>query len=148
MGYSGRILVARIGGPYRGGAAPVLWESERKDGWRWIQFDGDAAGALAETVASTGMPALWAYIMDSDVADVEALTPGGQRWRTYLHPDVAEEFGAPPLVLSVDEVVAAALDWAAQAGLTADPGAVRAALEAVNVEVEETLAALVTALGT
>ncbi|XVU28393.1 hypothetical protein ACQPZJ_15515 [Actinoplanes sp. CA-054009] len=147
MGFSGRIVVARTGGPYAAGSVPVLWEEERGDGWWWIQLDGDEPGALGRVVAETGVPALWAYVMDSDVADVEGLTPGGLRWRTYLHADVAERFGAPPLEQTAGEMLAAALEWAAQAGLTADPAAAREALDAHEIEVEETLGALVTALG-
>ncbi|MFF5076055.1 hypothetical protein ACFY36_03315 [Actinoplanes sp. NPDC000266] len=147
MGFSGRIIVARTGGPYKAGAVPVVWEEDRGDGWWWIQLDGDEPGALAGLVAETGLPALWAYVLDSDVADVEGLTPAGRRWRTYLHAEVAEQFGAPPLEQSPGEVLAAALEWAAQAGLTADPAAISEALGAHNVEAEETLGALVTALG-
>jgi hypothetical protein len=147
MGYTGRILVARTGGAYAGGDVPVLWEDERGDGWRWIQLDGDARGALSDLVTATGMPVIAAFILDSDVADVEGLTPAGRGWHTYLHPHIAEEFGAPELPQSADEVLAAALDWSAAAGLTADPGAVRGALEAQGVEVEDVLSDLVKALG-
>jgi hypothetical protein len=147
VGFSGRIVVARTGGPYSGDAAPVLFEQERAGGWRWIQLDGPAPEVLSELVTATNAPAISAYVLDSDLADVEALTPDGQRWRTYLHPEIAEEFGAPPLSQTPDEVLQAALAWSRQAGLPADPDAVRDALAAHNVEAEETLDELVTALG-
>jgi len=78
---------------------------------------------------------------------VEALIPDGQRWRTYLHPDVAEQFGAPALSQTPDEVVRAALEWSSQAGLTASADAVRRVLAAHYVEAEDTFDELVTALG-
>jgi hypothetical protein len=146
MGYSGRILVARTHGAYAG-AGPVLWEQDRGDGWRWIQLDSDLPGALGELVGATNAPVISAYVLDSDLADVEALTPGGQRWRTYLHPEVAAGYGAPALGQTPDEVLSAALTWSRLAGLTADADAVRKALAAHHVEAEETLDALVTALG-
>ncbi|WP_199510881.1 hypothetical protein [Nucisporomicrobium flavum] len=142
MGYTGRILVARTG-PYPG----ALFEEERAGGWRWIQLDGDVPGALGELVAATGTPAVSAFVLDSDVADVEALTPGGQRWRTYLNPDVADRYGAPPLSMPPDEVLRAAVSWAAEAGLSADADAVREALGAHHVEAEEAFEDLITALG-
>jgi hypothetical protein len=102
---------------------------------------------LSELVAATGAPAISAYVLDSDVADVQALTPDGQRWRTYLHPDVAESYGAPALSQTPDEVLTAALEWSGQAGLTADADAVRQALAAHYVGAENTFDELVTALG-
>ncbi|GAB2624922.1 hypothetical protein Aab01nite_18850 [Paractinoplanes abujensis] len=147
MGFSGRILVARISEPYQGGDVAVLWEDERAHGWRWVQLDGDVPGALEEVVAASGAPAIAAYVLDSDVADVEALTPSGRRFHTYLHPRTAAQFGAPALSQSPDEVLAAALGWSAEAGLVAEPAAVRAALEAHSVQAEDTLAGLIEALG-
>jgi hypothetical protein len=142
MGYTGRILVARTG-PFPG----ALFEEERAGGWRWIQLDGDAPDALSELVAATATPAISAFVLDSDIADVEALTPGGQRWRTYLNPDLADRFGAPPLSATPDEVLRAAISWAAEAGLTADADAVREALGAHHVEAEDAFEDLITALG-
>jgi hypothetical protein len=148
VGYTGRILVARTGGgPYSGGGAPALFEDDRGGGWQWIQLDGDAPGALSELVAATSAPAISAYVLDSDVADVEALTPSGQRWRTYLHPEVAQSFGAPSLSETPDEILRAALEWSDEAGLTPDADAVRQALAAHHVEAEDTFDELVGALG-
>jgi hypothetical protein len=148
VGYTGRILVARTGGgAYSGGGAPALFEDDRGGGWQWIQLDGDPPGVLNELVAATSAPAISAYVLDSDVADVEALTPSGQRWRTCLHPDVATRYGAPPVSQTPDEVLRAALEWSGQAGLTADAAAVRGALAAHRVEAEDTFDDLVTALG-
>ncbi|GAA2525861.1 hypothetical protein [Winogradskya humida] len=157
MGYTGRILVARTGKPFEDGnllgggnlfeGGSLLDEIDLGSGWRWAQLDGDARGALAALVAETGMPALWAYVMDSDVADVEALSPSGGGWHTYLHPDTAAEFGAPELDQSADEVLMRALAWSAEAGLVPDPEAVRALLTAHNTFAEETLGELLAALG-
>ena len=102
---------------------------------------------LSELVAATSAPAMWAYVLDRDVADVEALTPQGRCWRTYLHPDVAERCGAPPLRQTPDEVLRAALEWSGEAGLAADADAVRLALAAHHVEAGDALDELVTALG-
>ncbi|GAA2568904.1 hypothetical protein GCM10010435_48460 [Winogradskya consettensis] len=145
MGYTGRILVARTGKPFEG--ANLLHEIDLGNGWRWAQLDGDARGALAALVEESGRPALSAYVMDSDVADVEALSPSGSGWHTYLHPDTAAEFGAPELEESADEVLMQALAWAAEAGLIPDPEAIRALLTAHNTFAEETLRELVAALG-
>jgi hypothetical protein len=148
MGYSGRIVVARTGGgPYAGAGAPALFEQDLGAGWHWIQLDGDAPGVLSEMVTLTGAPAISAYVLDSDVADVQALTPGGQRWRTYLHPDVAERYGAPPADQTPAEVLRAALEWSGQAGLTADEPAVRDVLTAHGESAEGTFDELVAALG-
>lgn len=148
MGYFGRIVVARTGGgPYAGAGAPALFEQRLGAGWHWIQLDGDARGLLSEMVTLTGAPAITAYVLDSDMADVEALTPGGQRWHTYLHPGIAEEYGAPPGDQTPDEVLRAALEWSAQAGLTANAPAVRDVLTAHGETAEGTFDELVAALG-
>ena len=88
-----------------------------------------------------------AYVLDSDLADVTGLTPDGAEWHTYLHEGTAREFGAPELDQSADEVTQLAVAWSAEAGLAADAEAVRAALDAHNVFAEETLGALIKALG-
>ena len=148
MGYTGRIVVARSAGPLSGlDGAEVLTGSAWPGGWRSAQLDGDLRGALPMLVAATGAPAITAFIIDSDVADVEAATPAGGHWHVYLHPEQADDYGAPELEQTPDEVVAAALAWAAEAGLTADDTAVRTALEATNVLAEETFHELLVALG-
>lgn len=147
MGFSGHIIVARTGSAYSGDAAPVLWEHERSDGWWWIQFDGDAPGVLSELVSATGQPAITASVLDSDVAEVEALTPAGQSWRAYLHPDTAAAYEAPPLPQTLDQIVESAIEWSAAAGLTPDAPAVRETLEATSTMVEDLFAELADALG-
>jgi hypothetical protein len=109
--------------------------------------DGEAPGVLRELVTATNTPAISAYVLDSDLADVEALTPNGQRWRTYLHPDVAQRYGAPSLSQTPEEGLRAALEWSRQAGLTPDADALRQALAAHHVEAEDTFDELIGALG-
>jgi hypothetical protein len=148
MGYSGGIYVAKAERPAALGELGVLWEKSFAGGWHELQFEGFPDSALLpDVVTDTGTPALVAYVMDSDAAHVDGLSPDGVRWTVYLHPDVAAAFGAPSLAQSADEAVEQALAWSAEAGLTADPAGVRAALRARNTFVEETLSELLTALG-
>jgi len=145
MGYFGRITVGRSSTAIDG--VTVLEVSDLGGGWWWTQYDGNPEGGLETLVAASGAPALWAYVIDSDCADVEGLTPSGVRWHTYLHPDMAADYDAPPLSESPEEVLEQVLRWAAEAGLAADADTVRRALGATNVFVEETLEGLVVALG-
>lgn len=152
MGYSGHIVVIRSLRPSGEFTAlngvEVLHERGYRDGWRWVQLDGDLPGTLQTLVSETGAPALAAYIVDSDLADVHALTPRGVSWHTYLHQEMASSYAAPPLEQSADEVARQALAWADEAGLTADPDDVVNALAAKNVFAEESLEVLLGALGT
>ena len=151
MGYTGRIVVARSARPLSEleaiDPADVLDESTHRGDWRSAQLDGDLRAAVQALVAETGAPALSAFVMDSDVADVEALSPGGVTWHVYLHEETALRYGAPELSQTPDEVIGQAQAWSAEAGLTADPEALRAALEAHNVFAEETFDELLDALG-
>lgn len=150
MGYTGRILVARTVTSPAGSpavAAAVLHEREFGAGWWSVQLDGDAPGALEGLVTATGAPVLSAFVLDSDCADVEGLTPSGVNWRTYLHPHTAESYGAPALDQSEEEITRQALAWSAEAGLAAERGALRDVFEATNVFAEDTLDELLGALG-
>lgn len=151
MGYTGRIVVARSGRPLSELAAvrgvDALEERVFANGWRSATLDGDARGALRGLVTETGAPALSAYVMDSDLADVEALTPAGVSWHAYLHERTAIEYGAPPMEQPLDEVVRRALSWSAEAHLTSSESAIGAAFDAQNVFVEDTLEKLLNALG-
>lgn len=151
MGYTGRIVVARSERPLSELTAlqgtGVLDESAHPGGWRTAQLDGDLPDALPLLVAETGWPAVTAFILDSDVADVEASAPAGGHWHVYLHRKKAAEYGAPELAHSADEVAGLASAWAGEAGLRADGAAVRAVLEAENVFAEETFDELLVALG-
>ncbi|GAA4947354.1 hypothetical protein GCM10025331_38950 [Actinoplanes utahensis] len=145
------IVVARTDRPLAGsalvGGVGVLDELAFAGGWRCARLDGELPGSLDEVVAATGAPALRAYVLDSDLADVRAAGPHGARWHTYLHPDVAAEFNAPPLEQSAEEIVAQAVAWAAEAGHTVDPAAVAAALTATGAFAEDTLLDLLKVLG-
>ena len=151
MGYSGRIVVARTEQrlaeveALRGIA--VLDEKTYGDGWQSVQLDGDLRTATHALVAQTQAPALSAYILDSDLADVSALTPGGVQWRAYLHEDAALELGALELDTARDEVVRRALAWSAEAGLQASQAGLLAALDAHDTFAEETFDELLAALG-
>ena len=150
MGYTGRILVARTVTSPAGSsavAAEVLHAREFGAGWWSVQLDGDSPGALERLVAATGAPALSAFVLDSDCADVEGLTPSGVKWRAYLHPDTAESYGAPALDQSEEEITRQALAWAAEAGLAAERGALRDVLEATSTFAEDTFDELLGALG-
>jgi hypothetical protein len=148
MGYTGRIVVARSGQRLTETLdAAVLDEKDLGGGWQSLQLDGDLRSATQVLVDQTGAPALSAFVVDSDLADVSGQTPSGVRWRTYLHENAALQLGAPPLTTSPDEVVRQALAWSAEAGLTASEGALRAALQAHNTFAEETLDELLAALG-
>ncbi|PZF97166.1 hypothetical protein C1I93_12610 [Micromonospora endophytica] len=145
------MLVARSDRPLselpavRGVAA--LEESVLRAGWRSAKLDGDPDGVLPALVADTGAPVLTAYVLDSDLADVQALTPGGLSWRAYLHEETALEYGAPSPPYPRDEVLQRATAWAVEADLTATATALEAALDNQNVFVEDTFAELLDALG-
>ena len=150
MGYTGQILVARSSRPLSELAAvnaEVLYESTYNGDWRSAQLDGDQPGAVVALIAETGAPVVSAYIVDSDLADVEASSPAGVAWHVYLHEDTALSYGAPALPHTADEVVELARAWSAEAGLTFDPVALREALEVHNTFAEETLHELLDGLG-
>ena len=150
MGYSGRILVARSSRPLSELAAvkaEVLHESTYNGDWRSAQLDGDLPGAVAALIAETGAQALSAYILDSDLADVEASSPKGVDWHVYLHEETAMSYGAPELPQTADAVVELAGAWSAEAGLPFDPVAFRAALEGHNTFAEDTFRELLEGLG-
>lgn len=148
MGYTGRIVVARSGQRLADTLdATVLDEHDLGGGWQSLQLDGDLRSATQTLVAQTGAPALSAFFVDSDLADVSAATPNGVGWRAYLHENSALQLGAPPLTTPRDEVVRQALAWSAEAGLTASENAVRAVLDANNTFAEETFDELLAALG-
>ncbi len=148
MGYSGGIYVAKAERPAALGELAVLWKKDFPGGWHELQLDGfPERSALHEVVTATGAPALVAVVLDSDMAHVEALSPAGVSWAAHLHPDNAESFGAPPLRHTPDEIADLAVAWSAEAGLSADPEALRAVLTAKNTFAEETFTELLTALG-
>lgn len=151
MGYSGRMVVARADHPLTGSEAlahvRVLHEEDLGGGWRFLQLDGDLRGAARTFVDQTGAPVVTAFIIDSSVADVSALTPGGLTWRAYLHETSALQMGAPALDTPRDDLVRQAQAWSAQAGLTASESALRTAFDAHNTFAEETFNQLLAALG-
>jgi hypothetical protein len=152
VGYTGRIVVARSARPLAElaavGGVPALSEVIHGEGWRVATLDGDLSrGGLRALVNETGQPALWAYVLDSDMADVQALTPLGVSWHAYLHEESALSYGAPELAHPVDEVIRQALGWADEAGLTPSEETLRAVFAADGVFAEDTLADLLGALG-
>ncbi|MFG2993440.1 hypothetical protein ACGFZK_29780 [Streptomyces sp. NPDC048257] len=85
--------------------------------------------------------------LDSDVGFVEAATFAGGHWKALLNRDTAEEYEIPLDRFPVEPALAGALGWAAAAGLTADPGAVRSALTGSEVFAEDLTDRLLGALG-
>jgi hypothetical protein len=153
VGFTGRIVVARSDRPLSELTAvrgEVLEEALYPAGWRSVTLDGVNAGPGAELpglVTETAAPALSALVMDSDLAEVRALTPGGVRWQAYLHEEVAFGYGAPRLDRSPDELVAQMVAWAVEAGRTPSEAGLRDALTVHNVFAEDTFAELLDALG-
>jgi hypothetical protein len=153
MGFSGRIVVARADKPLSELGileGEVLEEETLRDGFRSVTLGGSPGrpeAVLKALVGHTAAPAIWAFVMDSDMADVSALTPQGVQWKTYLHEEAALEFGAPPLEHPVEEIARRAAAWSEEAGLTSSPDAITGALTADNVFVEETFSELLSALG-
>jgi hypothetical protein len=151
VGYSGTIVVARFENPVitspLSRELPVLDELVFEDGWRCMWLDRDSPLDPQEVVAVTNAPALCAYVFDSDVADVEATSPQGNYWHVYLHPDAANELGAPALQQSLVEVISRATAWAGEIGTTVEPMVVAQALAAKETFVEDTLVSLIKVLG-
>jgi hypothetical protein len=148
-------------GPLDVGGADVPAPESRKSlrGYAWLtlcpQEIGDRLGGVGALWAGGAFVAVEAlrkggyrlFVLDSDCADVQGLTPSGVNWRAYLHPETAEGYGAPALDQSDEEITRQALAWSAEAGLAADTGALRDAFEATNEFAEDTLDELLGALG-
>jgi hypothetical protein len=145
MGYTGRVVLAKSDG--WGGEAEELSREEFAGGWLAVTFDGDPRLSLRALAERTAAPVLSAFVMDSDCADVTAASPAGRSWHAYLHEETALSYGAPELDDSTDELADAATAWATEAGLSPDREAVAETLTSHDTFVENTLAALFTALG-
>jgi hypothetical protein len=145
MGYTGRVVLAK--GDGWGGEAHELSRDEFAGGWVAVAFDDDPRLPLRALAERTAAPVLSAFVMDSDCADVTAASPAGRSWHAYLHEETALSYGAPELDDSAEEVADAAAAWATEAGLNPDRKAIATALESHDTFVENTLAALLAALG-
>ncbi|NEB75118.1 hypothetical protein G3I40_07725 [Streptomyces sp. SID14478] len=96
MGYWGYYVVARSGSPLKelealGAVRDELTLLEERDGgWQVWECPGGGeeqprdVGSMNSLAAETGSPALFAYVMDSRCAVVEAAAPQSGAWTTCL----------------------------------------------------------------
>ena len=125
---------------------PELFEN----GWRLHRRDGDGGdlrGAIVALSQASGQPALVAYVIDSDCAQVEAAAPNGATWSAMLNPEVAVESYEAPEPPDPEVVIEAASAWAGEAELSLDRAQLRSVLTAEFEFAEEAFAALLAGLG-
>ncbi|MEU9083142.1 hypothetical protein [Streptomyces sp. NPDC048357] len=129
------------------GCADVDGDADLGGGWSAVYYPDQPDGAAAALARRTGAPVLTVSYLDSDVGFVEAATFAGGRWKALLNRDTAEDYEIPVDRFPVEAALAGALDWAAAAGLTADPDGIRAALTGSEAFAEELTNRLLSALG-
>ncbi|MFJ4711040.1 hypothetical protein [Streptomyces sp. NPDC088785] len=142
MGYWGYYVVARSAGPLSGLAAlsgvrdTLTLLEERAGGWQVWECPGGGAdgeqapdpGSMNALAAETDAPALFAYVMDSRCAVVEAAAPRSGAWTTclgraamarYIGGDerALEDYFLPP-----DDAAEHAVAWAAEGERTVEAG--------------------------
>ncbi|WP_420035242.1 hypothetical protein ACN2WE_25295 [Streptomyces sp. cg28] len=142
MGYWGYYVVARSERPLKeldalGGVRDALTLlEERAGGWQVWECPGGGAdgeqapdpGGMNTLAAETGAPALFAYVMDSRCAVVEAAAPSGGAWTTclgrtamagYIGGDerALEDYFLPP-----GDAAERAVAWAGEGGRTVERG--------------------------
>ncbi|MFF3677032.1 hypothetical protein ACFYYS_24035 [Streptomyces sp. NPDC002120] len=116
-------------------------------GWSAVHYPDQPDGAAAALARRTGAPVFTVAYLDSDVGFVEAATFSGGRWKALLNRRTAEDYEIPLDRFPVEAALAGALDWAAAAGLTADPDGIRAALTGSEAFAEDLTHRLLGALG-
>jgi hypothetical protein len=151
MGFTGCVLVGRLAGQELPTDldGEVLHRADLVHGWQRLTIDARPSRpttVVRHLAAESGAPALLAIILDSDCADLHAVTPDETHVHTYLHPAVAAEYGAPGAG-DPETSTAGLVSWAHAGGLTPQPAGVRAAIEATSTFVEDTLDGLLQALG-
>ncbi|MDQ6713256.1 MAG: hypothetical protein M3Z28_08735 [Candidatus Dormibacteraeota bacterium] len=157
MGFWGHLLLARDNRPLgtlREARAFGQPEHERRldRGWSvlWVGREPpDLRSALTPVVAATRAPALVAYVLDSDCAAIEALTPSGLRWTGVLKPATAAD-SYEAVVAQYDgasTAVAGAIRWSREAGLTPSEADLRKALTDEPDFAEEAFDQLLVGLG-
>ncbi|MER6448772.1 hypothetical protein [Streptomyces venezuelae] len=131
------------------GCAGIDGAGDLGGGWSQVQYDDqpDGAALAAALARRTGAPVLTVAYLDSDVGFVEAATFAGGSWRALLNRVTAENYEIPVDRFPVETALAGALDWAAAAGLSADPAGIRAALAGSETFAEELTDRLLGALG-
>ncbi|HEY9286867.1 MAG TPA: hypothetical protein VIT43_02475 [Candidatus Dormibacteraeota bacterium] len=157
MGYWGHLLLAWTKDPLAALTEARAFgepEDERRliEDWSLLRAGHeppDLRTALASVVQATRMPALVAYVLDSDCAVLEAQTPAGLRWTAVLNRATAEASyeGVADGVLPVDQVMAGAIGWANEAGLKPDQQMLSRALTEQAVFVEDLFDELLVGLG-
>ncbi|MFG2985255.1 hypothetical protein ACGFYQ_29005 [Streptomyces sp. NPDC048258] len=121
--------------------------AELGGGWAALHFADQPAGGAEALARRTGAPVITVAYLDSDVGFVEGATFAGGHWKGLLNRDTAQGYGIPLDRFPVQPALEGALDWAAAAGLTADPAGVRAALTGSEAFAEDLADRLLTALG-
>ncbi|WP_328926120.1 hypothetical protein OG429_16795 [Streptomyces sp. NBC_00190] len=121
--------------------------AELGGGWVMLHVADQPAGGAAALSRRTGAPVITVAYLDSDVGFVEAATFAGGHWKALLNRDTAQDYGIPLDRFPVQPALEGALDWAAAAGLTADPAGVRTALTGSEPFAEDLADRLLTALG-
>ncbi|MFC7310027.1 hypothetical protein ACFQVC_38145 [Streptomyces monticola] len=133
MGYWGWIVIAKGDEKLANfpsvavdGAEPL--DEYVRGQWREIWLGTtEADPEPLEIATATDAPAMAVYVADEDCATLHAASPSGQEWTGVFEEETAEEYGAVPEGYRREDAVAAALAWAAEAGLTADPAKTAAA---------------------
>ncbi|MEG3630902.1 hypothetical protein [Streptomyces poriticola] len=135
MGYWGYFVVGRAERPIPeldalSGAQGMTLRTSAPGGWQVWEYpggDGDV-GNMNDLAAQTGAPALFGYVMDSDCVVLEAAGPRSGAWTTCLaRAAMAGYLGAEKEGLTLEDyflqphdAADRAVDWAAEAGHTAD----------------------------
>ena len=146
MGFTGSLVLARTPSALihlAGQDAELV--GHRDDGWQLAAVDGhphDAPGWAAALVDATTSPVLIAVVSDSDTALLLADSPGGHRWSAALN---APDSSTPSSVVAA--TVEVALEWAAEAGQSADADAVLDALCAADRDNQAADQAMIDATG-
>ncbi|GAB2860822.1 hypothetical protein GCM10027074_29930 [Streptomyces deserti] len=155
MGYWGYFVVGRAERPLAeldalAGAEEVMTLRTSAPGgwqvWEYPSSDGDV-GNMNTLALETGAPALFGYVMDSDCVVVEAAAPQSGAWTTCLaRAAMAGYLGADREGLTLEDyfleprdAAGRAVEWAAEAGFTADADALVEVLTADPDPVAENL---------
>ncbi|GAB2723435.1 hypothetical protein [Streptomyces bullii] len=155
MGYWGYFVVGRAERPLAeldalsGARHGLTLHTSVPGGWQVWEYpsgDGDV-GSMNALARETGAPALFGYVMDSDCVVVEAAAPDSGAWTTCLaRAAMAGHLGADREGLTLEDyfleprdAAGRAVEWAAEAGHTADADALVEVLSADPEPVAENL---------
>ncbi|MET9493256.1 hypothetical protein [Streptomyces sp. NPDC006552] len=136
MGYWGYYVVARTGRPLTefdaldGVREELTLLEERAGQWQVWECPGGSGdrtrdiGSMNALAAQTGAPALFAYVMDSRCAVIEAAAPDSGTWTACLGRAAAATFiggderALEDYFLPPRDAAERAVTWAAEGGLT------------------------------